>query len=105
MNTMTMPDTLTFESLQLENAQLKVKLAWYEEQFRLHQHKKFGASSERFDPQETLFNEAEALLEETAEEAAEEPAETQMVEAHERKKPVRKKLPEDLPRSGHTRHS
>ena len=47
MNTMTTPDTNAIESLQLEIIQLKAKLAWYEEQFRLHQHKQFGTSSER----------------------------------------------------------
>ncbi|WP_407647979.1 transposase [Endozoicomonas gorgoniicola] len=36
-------------------------MAWYEEQFRLQQHKQFGASSERFEGQEQLFNEAEEL--------------------------------------------
>ena len=95
MNTITTPDSPTFESLQLENVQLKAKLAWYEEQFRLHQHKKFSASSERFEDQGQLFNEAEAAAEETTEE--QEP-ETQTIEAHQRKKPVRKTLPEDLPR-------
>lgn len=93
MNTMTTPDIPTIESLQFENVQLKAKLAWYEEQFRLHQHKKFSASSERFESQESLFNEPEALTEE----ATEEP-ETQTVEAHQRKKPVRKTLPDNLPR-------
>ena len=91
MNKTTTPDTATIESLQLENAELKAKVAWYEEQFRLYQHKKFGASSERFEHQEELFNEAEALIEENAEEVAEEPIDTQTIEAHERKKPVRRK--------------
>ena len=58
MNTMTTPDNPTTESLQLEIVQLKAKLAWYEEQFRLHQHQKFAASSERFEGQASLFNEA-----------------------------------------------
>ena len=31
MNTITTPDSPTFESLQPENVQLKAKLAWYEE--------------------------------------------------------------------------
>ncbi|WP_407648057.1 transposase [Endozoicomonas gorgoniicola] len=39
-----------------EIIQLKTKLAWYEEQFRLYQHKKFGSSSERFEDQGLLFN-------------------------------------------------
>lgn len=42
-------------------AALKLKLAWYEEQFRLAQRKRFGASSEQTHPDQlTLFNEAEA---------------------------------------------
>ena len=90
---MTTPDINAIESLQLEVTQLKAKLAWYEEQFRLYQQKKFGASSERFEDQGQLFNEVEELVEE----AAEEP-ETQTVEAHQRKKPVRSTLSEDLPR-------
>ena len=62
MNTMTTPDNPTMESLQLENVQLKAKLAWYEEQFRLHQHQKFAASSERFEQSGSqLFNEPEAI--------------------------------------------
>ncbi len=90
---MTTPDKPTIESLQFENVQLKAKLAWYEEQFRLHQHQKFAASSERFEGQESLFNEPELLDEESAEQS-----ETQTVEAHQRKKPVRKTLPDHLPR-------
>jgi len=94
MNTTITPEP-TFESLQQENAQLKEKLAWYEEQFRLHKHKQFAASSERFDDQGQLFNEAEQLAEESVPEA--EP-ETHQVPAHERKKPVRRPLSPDLPR-------
>lgn len=42
-------------------AALKLQLAWYEEQFRLAQRKRFGASSEQTHPDQlTLFNEAEA---------------------------------------------
>lgn len=45
-----------------ELASLQVKLKWYEEQLRLAQHKRFGASSEKSDPNQMelqLFNEAE----------------------------------------------
>ena len=57
----------TLESLQEQNAKLQMqvdelaaKLKWYEEQFRLGQQKKFGASSERTNPDQLqLFNEAE----------------------------------------------
>src|SRR5690606_1959325 len=45
-------------------AELSTKLKWYEEQFRLAQHKRFGASSEKSHPDQlelNLFNEAELL--------------------------------------------
>uniref|UniRef100_UPI00384B7615 IS66 family transposase n=1 Tax=Endozoicomonas euniceicola TaxID=1234143 RepID=UPI00384B7615 len=45
----------------MEIIQRKAKLAWYEEQFRLYQHKKFSLSSERFEDQRLLFDEAEEL--------------------------------------------
>ncbi|KGP82728.1 MULTISPECIES: IS66 family transposase [unclassified Paenibacillus] len=42
-------------------AELSAKLKWYEEQFRLAQHRRFGASSEQTHPDQlTLFNEEEA---------------------------------------------
>jgi len=42
-------------------AALKLQVAWYEEQFRRAQQKRFGASSEQTHPDQlTLFNEAEA---------------------------------------------
>jgi len=70
--------SLTLEQLQQQNAQLEqqyrqqeqklaelsAKLKWYEEQFRLAQHKRFGASSEKTNPDQlelNLFNEAEVL--------------------------------------------
>jgi transposase len=54
----------TIESLQQQVAELSAKLKWYEEQFRLAQHKRFGASSEQTHPDQmelNLFNEAEVL--------------------------------------------
>jgi transposase len=65
------PDTLpTIEELQqnmakLEqhNAELLLKLKWYEEQFHLAKSKRFGASSEQTHPDQLamdLFNEVEA---------------------------------------------
>ena len=58
----------TIEELQQQNAKLEQKIAeltakltWFEEQFRLSQQKKFGASSERTHPDQlSLFNEAES---------------------------------------------
>jgi len=47
--------------LQSQVDELAAKVKWYEEQFRLSQQKKFGASSERTHPDQLqLFNEAEA---------------------------------------------
>jgi transposase len=64
-------DSLTPEQLEQQNkkleqqiTELSAKLKWYEEQFRLVQHKRFGASSEKTHPDQlelSLFNEAEVL--------------------------------------------
>jgi Transposase and inactivated derivatives len=57
-------DTPTIEALEQQIAELSAKLKWYEEQFRLAQHKRFGASSEQTHPDQmelNLFNEAEVL--------------------------------------------
>jgi transposase len=50
-------------SLQNEKAELLAKLNWFEEHFRLNQHRLYGRSSEQtvHSEQQTLFNEAEAL--------------------------------------------
>lgn len=50
-------------SLQNEKAELLAKLNWFEEHFRLDQHRLYGRSSEQtvHAEQQTLFNEAEAL--------------------------------------------
>jgi len=50
--------------------ELEAKLHWYEEQFRLAQHRQFGASSERTpaEQQELIFNEAELVAVPTAHE-------------------------------------
>lgn len=50
--------------LEQQNAELTAKLNWYQEQFRLAQLKRFGASSEKTHPDQlalNLFNEAEVL--------------------------------------------
>jgi len=50
------------EQLRQMIAELTAKVKWYEEQFRLAQQYRFGASSERSDPdQPRLFNEAEVI--------------------------------------------
>ncbi|MGG1664605.1 IS66 family transposase [Brevibacillus sp. NRS-1366] len=67
----TSTESLTLEQLRQQNAQLEqqnaelsAKLKWYEEQWRLAQQKRFGASSEKTHPEQlelNLFNEAEVL--------------------------------------------
>jgi len=60
---------LEIENTQLmeENGDLKAKLEWFEEQHRLALHRRFGASSEKTDPNQfMLFDEAEALAEPSA---------------------------------------
>ncbi len=52
-------------ALELNYQQLQAKYAALLEQIRLFQHQRFGASSEKFHPdQQDLFNEAEATAEE-----------------------------------------
>jgi transposase len=48
--------------LEQRVAELEAKLHWYEEQYRLAQHRRFGPSSERTHPdqQQIIFNEIEA---------------------------------------------
>jgi len=58
-----------YEKFLSENADLRshvteltAKVEWLMEQFRLAQHRRFGASSEKSDPEQfNLFNEAEAV--------------------------------------------
>lgn len=50
----------TMEQLILENEELKAKVKFYEEQFKLSQAQKYGSSSEKIsDDQVSFFNEAE----------------------------------------------
>lgn len=47
--------------LKQQNAELSAKVNWFEEQFRLSQHRQFGRSSEKTIPEQpNLFDEAEA---------------------------------------------
>lgn len=50
-------------SLENENAELSAKLNWFEEHYRLDQHRLYGQSSEKtvYPEQQSIFNEAEAL--------------------------------------------
>jgi transposase len=84
-------DLVKKQATQIE--QLTAKVRWFEEQFHLARHKRFGASSERsVKEQGELFNEAEAIAEAG-------PAEEQIRQTitYERKKPGRKPIPKDLP--------
>lgn len=80
-------DTPALQNMVLE---LQSKVNWYEEQFRLLQHKQFGTSSEK-DAHPDFFNEAETFADEAEPEACK-------TITYERKKPGRKPLPKDLPR-------
>tara|TARA_R110001592_G_C13092588_1_gene743527 strand:- start:34 stop:1557 length:1524 start_codon:yes stop_codon:yes gene_type:complete len=90
-------DSLPDDPVLLKKLLVKMtaKYAFLEEQFRLAQHKQFGKSSEAFSGQGELFNEVEVLADEV-ETAPTEP-EKELI-SYERKKPVRKPLPKDLPR-------
>ncbi|MFM9940485.1 MAG: IS66 family transposase [Hyphomicrobiaceae bacterium] len=78
----------------------ELRIAVLEEKLRLAQHKRFGASSEKADPDQLgLFNEAESLA---GAQPAEEPAaladDAITIPAHTRAKGGRKPFPQDLPR-------
>ena len=78
MNQSENSSTFTIEDLQnrcaqleQQNIELTAKVNWFEEQFRLSQHRQFGASSERTDQeQQQLFNEAEVEAKPTLAEPA-----------------------------------
>jgi transposase len=83
--------------LKSENAELKVLVKYYEEQFRLNRHRQFGASSEKSEydfGQLSIFNEIEV----TADANVAEP-ELVEVETHYRKRTrlTTDRLPDDLP--------
>ncbi|MCK5664325.1 MAG: transposase, partial [Thiotrichaceae bacterium] len=88
--TQTLPNDVP--ALQNRVLELQAKVNWYEEQFRLFQHKRFAKSSEKECIHPDFFNEAEMLVDET--EAAE--SEEQETITYTRKKPGRKPLPKDL---------
>lgn len=58
-------------ALEKQNEVLQAKIKWFEEQFRLSQHQKFGTSSEKNNPDPlelSLFNEAEITADEKVKE-------------------------------------
>lgn len=78
--------------LEKENKRLDRRNQFLEEQFRLAQQKQFGTSSEGYPGQGELFNEAEALVEQSEVEPEQEDI------SYIRNKAKRKPLPKDLPR-------
>ncbi|MBM7684271.1 transposase, partial [Pullulanibacillus pueri] len=82
------------ETLQMEKEALEAKLKWYEEQFRLSQHRRFGTSSEKTHPDQlSLFNEAEA----TADLAVEEPTVETITYKRKKQRGQREQMLENLP--------
>lgn len=91
--------------LEQQVAELTARNKWYEEQFRLTQHRRFAASSERtrIDQQQLIFNEAEAEAESAPaqEEPQQEEPELEKVEFLRRKQKGQRdkflqKLPEEI---------
>ncbi|WP_245533939.1 transposase, partial [Effusibacillus pohliae] len=80
--------------LEQQIAELSAKLKWYEEQFRLSQQKKFGASSERTNSDQLqLFNEAEV----EANPAQEEPTLETVTIRRKKQRGQRETMIEELP--------
>ncbi len=82
--------------LEQEKAELALKLAWYEEKFRLSQQKRFGASSERTNAegeQLRLFDEPELV----ADPAVEEPTMETITIQRKKKQGDRDKKLKELP--------
>ena len=86
----------TIEYYKERNEELEAKLKWYEEQFRLLQKQKYGASSEKTNTDQLslpLFNEAE----DTADPKVEEPALDTITYKRKKTRKTRDELMEDLP--------
>ena len=87
--------------LKQENQQLKSKYEALLEQVRLFRHQRFGASSEKFNPdQQDLFNEAEAIEDESWDEEADNTVTVPEIvtSSQAKKKKGRRTLPPELPR-------
>lgn len=97
------PKTTEYKALSLEqendllkqkNEELEAKVKFYEEQFRLSQHQKYGSSSEKTDSNQlNFFNEAEKLSAQTAEE----PVMEEVLVNRKNKRSKSRKTYEDLP--------
>src|SRR5699024_2567881 len=86
----------TIEYYKERNEELEAKLKWYEEQFRLLQKQKYGASSEKTNEDQMslpLFNEAE----DTADPKVEEPALDTITYTRKKNRKTREELMENLP--------
>src|SRR5699024_7202376 len=87
----------TIEYYKVRNEELEAKLRWYEEQFRLLQKQKYGASSEKTNNENQLslplFNEAEDI----ADTKMEEPALETITYKRKKSRKTREELMEDLP--------
>ena len=77
----------------MQNAELQARLGWYEEQFRLGQQRRYGASSERTSPEQLslVFNEVEATAEPT------EPTEETITYKRRKRRGSRNETLENLP--------
>lgn len=82
------------ELQQQQNAELSAKIKWFEEQFRLNQHRLYGRSSEQTPPaQINLFNEAET----EAKPEVPEPTIEEITYKRRKKKGHREEMLQDLP--------
>ncbi len=80
--------------LEQQNAELMNKLKWFQEQFHLNQHRRFGSSSEQTNPdQQHLFNEAEA----EAKKPVKEPLFEEITYRRRKKQGHREEMLKDLP--------
>lgn len=89
-------DEHTIEYYKIRNEELEAKLKWYEEQFRLLQKQKYGASSEKTNEDQMslpLFNEAEDV----ADSKVEEPTFDTITYKRKKTRKTREELMEDLP--------
>jgi transposase len=104
IETVTIPK-IEYDNLKSGYAELAVKVEWLMEQFRLSQHRRFGASSEKSvqgdNEQLNLFTEAENLFNESEVSSDILVPEPELIEIEKhfrkRKNMVNDKLPKDLP--------